>query len=118
MKSALGIHSPSKVFKEQVGKWIPKGLAVGIDANTDTALKSIDNMSDEMVDRMNKVVNIETGKMSFSGTGGSVNEILNANSVIKVENYNTLELDGEKVYENQKTIQKQKNLQYGFGGVQ
>ena len=118
MKSALGIHSPSKVFQEQVGKWIPEGVAIGIEANTDSAIKSIDKMNNEIFDKMESAVAFESGKMSVSGINGSVNEILNANSVIKVENYNTLELDGEKVYENQKTIQKQKNLQYGFGGVQ
>lgn len=118
MKSALGIHSPSKVFQEQVGRWIPEGVAIGIEANTDSALESIDKMNNEMLDKMSSAVNLETSKMSFSGIKGSVTDILNANSVIKVENYNTLELDGEKVYENQKTIQKQKNLQYGFGGVQ
>lgn len=118
MKSALGIHSPSKVFQDQVGKWIPEGVAIGIEANTDSAIKSIDKMNNEIFDKMESAVAFESGKMSVSGINGSVNEILNANSVIKVENYNTLELDGEKVYENQKTIQKQKNLQYGFGGVQ
>lgn len=118
MKDALGIHSPSKVFQEEVGKWIPEGVAIGIEANTDSALESIDKMNNEMLDKMSSAVNLETSKMSFSGIKGSVTDILNANSVIKVENYNTLELDGEKVYENQKTIQKQKNLQYGFGGVQ
>lgn len=48
-KNALGIHSPSKIFAEEVGKWIPKGIAVGIDANADAALKSIKSLSTEMV---------------------------------------------------------------------
>lgn len=34
-KSALSIHSPSRVFADEVGKWIPAGMAVGIEANTD-----------------------------------------------------------------------------------
>ena len=34
MKRALGIKSPSKVMRDQVGKWIPSGVAVGIEANT------------------------------------------------------------------------------------
>lgn len=117
MKDALGIHSPSKVFQEQVGKWIPEGVAIGIEANTDSALDSIDKMNDEIFDKINKAVYLEVSKKSMSGIKGSVTEILNTNSVIKVENYNTLELDGEKVYENQQTVQKQKNLQFGFGGV-
>ena len=32
-KNALGISSPSKVFADEVGKWIPAGMAEGIDDN-------------------------------------------------------------------------------------
>lgn len=117
IKNALGIHSPSTIFRDEVGKMLPAGLAIGIEANTDEALNAIDQMNDEIMNKMNKAVNIETSKMAFSGSNGSVSEILNANSVIKVENYNTLELDGEKVYENQQSVQKNKNLQYAFGGA-
>lgn len=116
IKDFFGIKSPSKVMRDQVGQWLPKGIAVGIDANTDSALNSIDKMNDEIMNKMNQAVNMETAKASFSGTSGSVSQILSANSVIQVENYNTLELDGEVVYENQKTVQQRKDLQYGFGG--
>ena len=47
---ALGIHSPSKVFADKVGAMIPAGIAVGINANSDVATKSIDNMTDSIVD--------------------------------------------------------------------
>lgn len=117
IKKFFGISSPSKLMAKEVGQFLPKGIAVGIDANTDSALNSIDKMNDEIMDKMSQAVNIETARASFSGTSGSVSEIMNANSIIRVENYNTLELDGEKIYENQETIQKNKNLQYGFGGA-
>ena len=116
IKKFFGIKSPSRVMRDQVGQWLPKGIAVGIDANTDSALNSIDKMNDEIMNKMNQAVNMETAKASFSGTSGSVSQILSANSVIKVENYNTLELDGEVVYENQKQVQQRKDLQYSFGG--
>ena len=117
IKGFFGIKSPSKLMAKEVGQFLPKGLAVGITANTDSALKAIDQMNEEIMDKMDKAVNMETAKASFSGTSGSVSEILNTNSVIRVENYNTLELDGEKVYENQQNIEKNKNLQYSFGGA-
>lgn len=117
IKSAMGIHSPSKVMADEVGKFIPAGIGVGIEANTESALKSIDEMNDEIMNKMRQAVNIETAKSSFSGTSGSVSQILSANSVIQVENNNTLELDGEKVYENQQKVTRNKNLQYGFGGA-
>ena len=31
-KGALGIHSPSRVFRDEVGKWIPPGVGEGMDA--------------------------------------------------------------------------------------
>ena len=116
LKKALGIKSPSKVMAKEVGQWLPKGIAVGIDANTDSALNSIDKMNDEIMNKMNQAVNMEMAKASFSGTSGSVSQILSANSVIQVENYNRLYLDGEQIHENQQTVQQRKDLQYSFGG--
>ena len=116
LKKALGIKSPSKVMAKEVGQWLPKGIAVGIDANTDSALNSIDKMNDEIMNKMSQAVNMETAKASFSGTSGSVSQILSANSVIQVENYNRLYLDGEQIHENQQTVQQRKDLQYSFGG--
>ena len=43
VKKVLGISSPSKVFAE-VGKWIPEGLALGIESN----LGSVQNAADAM----------------------------------------------------------------------
>src|SRR5699024_2108814 len=33
MKSALRIHSPSRLFRDDIGKMIPQGLAIGIEAD-------------------------------------------------------------------------------------
>ena len=116
IKDFFKIGSPSKLWRDEVGQWLPKGIAVGIDANTDSALHSIDKMNEEIMNKMNQAVNMEMAKASFSGTSGSVSQILSANSVIQVDNYNKLYLDGEEIYENQQTVQQRKDLQYGFGG--
>lgn len=44
-KSALGINSPSKVFADEVGKWIPEGIAVGIDKNAKSVLQSVKDVT-------------------------------------------------------------------------
>ena len=44
LKKLFGIHSPSKVMADQVGKYLPRGIAVGIDANTDSVYKAMDNL--------------------------------------------------------------------------
>lgn len=64
MKNALGIHSPSRVFRDQVGKFIPQGIAVGIKADTDSAIKAIDDMNDKIMSEMNKAVAVETGSLN------------------------------------------------------
>jgi len=50
VKSFLGIHSPSRVMRDQVGKFIPEGIAVGIDKGAKTALKSMDKLSQDLLD--------------------------------------------------------------------
>ena len=45
IKSFLGIASPSKVMRDQVGKWIPSGVAVGIQANTKPLTDAMHNLS-------------------------------------------------------------------------
>lgn len=42
-KKAAGIESPSKLFKQEVGRWMGKGVAVGVDDSTADVVKSIDN---------------------------------------------------------------------------
>ena len=45
IKSALGIHSPSRVMKNEVGKWIPAGIAVGMNKNIDWITSAAKNMA-------------------------------------------------------------------------
>lgn len=45
VKKVLGISSPSKVFME-LGKWIPEGLALGIEKNMDAVYSASDAMAD------------------------------------------------------------------------
>ena len=46
IKNVLGIASPSKVFRDQVGKMIPEGMAIGISANTDAVEDAMEDLSD------------------------------------------------------------------------
>ena len=40
-KAALGINSPSRVFKREIGYWIAPGIAEGVTSNADTLYTSI-----------------------------------------------------------------------------
>lgn len=114
MKSALGIHSPSTKFRDLVGKFIPQGIAVGIEADTDEALEAIKRMDNAMIDEMTKSVDMSKSGIATSGINGTVNQMLSASARQDIVIQSNLELDGEKVYENQQKVSAKKNLQYAF----
>ena len=45
IKSFFGINSPSKVMADEVGKWLPEGMAQGVIKNTRSAVKAMQNMA-------------------------------------------------------------------------
>lgn len=47
-KNALGIHSPSAVFRDAVGKWIPMGVAEGIEDNIGYAIKATSSLTSQV----------------------------------------------------------------------
>ena len=49
MQNALRIQSPSGVMRDDVGRWIPEGLADGIEKSEDTVTKSLRNMYEGMI---------------------------------------------------------------------
>lgn len=44
-ENTLEIKSPSRVFRDRIGKMIPAGIAVGIDQNAKVALNAVNNMA-------------------------------------------------------------------------
>lgn len=94
-KDALGIHSPSRVLRDKVGQWIPKGIAVGIEANTNTIDKAVDKMNDEIINKMNRAVNVETGRISANAI---VRSNANYNQAIYLNaNFDgSVDIDGKK----------------------
>lgn len=49
-KQRLGIGSPSKVFADEIGRWIPAGIAVGVDANAGEVESSVLGAVNESLD--------------------------------------------------------------------
>lgn len=47
-KSALKIGSPSRLLRDEVGKWIPEGIRVGIEGNTKPLFQSLATLSDSI----------------------------------------------------------------------
>lgn len=72
--SALGIHSPSRVFRDKVGKFIPSGIGVGIKQSTPALLSDADRMTDALVDRVSgasAAVDVAAGMSLASGANGA-----------------------------------------------
>ena len=110
-KSALGISSPSKVMRDQVGRWIPEGIALGIEENMDVVEDAFGQVVDSAA-----AAQVELGVMNQSramtrtaaesgGQFGALNENTLASIVdairtglqdVTVNSY----LDGELVTEN------------------
>lgn len=57
-KSMLGIHSPSRVMRDLIGKNIARGVAVGIEDETATAVAAVRAMSAQVVDAGNAYMEI------------------------------------------------------------
>ena len=86
-KRVLGIASPSKVFKDQVGKMLPAGIAVGVDANAGQALSAIDNLTNDLTNAATKtialppivggkVIPYSVGKSTSDETNDTLNKVL------------------------------------------
>jgi phage-related protein len=48
VKKKLDIHSPSRVMSDEVGKWIPRGIAVGIEKNQNPLKAAISGMASKI----------------------------------------------------------------------
>ena len=70
-KSALGIHSPSTVFRDMVGKMIPAGVTVGIEANAGKTIQAIKDYAKDLVTTID--TNKFLGKVNMSTAGININ---------------------------------------------
>jgi len=80
VKGFFKIGSPSKLFADEIGRWIPEGVAVGIETNTDSINNAIDDMvKDTMVspnlDMVNGISDSYSNAM-ITSTGNADNNVL------------------------------------------
>ena len=70
-KNELGIHSPSKVFKDEIGKHIVGGVIKGIEAEVPKLKKTMKKMSEEAVKAAGEV---DAAKGSYSDAASAIME--------------------------------------------
>ena len=71
VKDFFGIASPSKLMRDTIGKFIPLGMAEGIEQNSDSVLKAMNGLSDLATD-------------SFEGMNYSSGEGVNSSKVVNI----------------------------------
>lgn len=69
-KGFLGIHSPSRIMRDMVGRFIGEGIGVGILGSFDTVRKDIAAFNDSLIDEFNK-----SDSLSASMTFSAVREV-------------------------------------------
>lgn len=115
-KKIFGIHSPSKLFRNEIGKNLILGVGVAFEKDDNLINKQISDFGDDVYKKMQGAVNMETGKMAFSGTAGSVSQILSSNATFDGNFVVKAEVQEGTLFEANQRITRQKKLQTGFGG--
>ena len=70
VKGFLGIHSPSRVFRDQIGVMIGRGMALGLDDSASFVSKSMDSLVSSMsLDELNTLKTGRTNMTADDGTG-------------------------------------------------
>lgn len=68
VKGFLGIHSPSTLFKEEIGENIALGVAEGIDTKANKAVKAADQLAKDVYSRSKEWADRQTKYMELSYT--------------------------------------------------
>ena len=92
-KSIFGIHSPSRLMADEIGQYIPSGVSVGIEANTDSVLDSID----DMYDQIDKAISVENSKLSLNAISGDVYNKAFFTTPVAIDIKADVEMDNERV---------------------
>ncbi|NFA11334.1 phage tail tape measure protein, partial [Clostridium botulinum] len=100
-KDALGIHSPSRVFRDQVGKYMAQGVGVGFENETDNIKRSMQKDLSNLTTKMKTTVDFETSRTSRAMTAG-VNKTINNTNETVTNNDNGLTLKVDKFINNTK----------------
>jgi len=82
-KSFLGIHSPSRVFRDEVGKQISRGLAAGVTADQGKAVKAVEDLSKAVAKAGEKAVKQETANAKADRTKANAQITKHNNALAK-----------------------------------
>ena len=77
IRSLLGIHSPSRVMRDMVGKFIPQGIAVGMTSQDGFIASHAQTLKDQLTGSMSNIslpsVGLAGGSLATAGTSTTTN---------------------------------------------
>ena len=91
VKSIFGIHSPSRVFRDEVGKWIPAGVEVGVEQGMPSLKRSVEDNMATLTDV--EIPTIQANPRSLDNNNSEIIELLR---IIASKDFN-LQLDGREL---------------------
>lgn len=77
MQRALRIHSPSRKMRDDVGKHIPSGLALGIRENAKLAYQEMQKLSKNIIKPVSPEIALGTNRMIYSGNNSMEQAVKN-----------------------------------------
>lgn len=83
VKGALGIGSPSRLFADRIGKWIPAGITLGVERAMPKAKAFMGRMSTELIDAAN--IDSLTSRLALEGNPGDLGLGTGSTTVYNVE---------------------------------
>ena len=76
IKGFFGIGSPAKLFRDEIGHWIPAGLADGIEDNLKPVANAMDEMAELTTGTLESQIRVSSiGSMDFQGLRNNNNRI-------------------------------------------
>lgn len=100
IKNFFGIHSPSRVMSDQVGKYLSMGVAEGITDNLNYVQKAMNDLGNETLGSIDTNYDFNyTQQMSFNNDNSTLTKILNLLYIIanKDEKDISIDLNGREL---------------------
>ncbi|MDB1973132.1 hypothetical protein ABHA35_07570 [[Clostridium] symbiosum] len=94
-KKALGINSPSKLMRDEVGKFIPAGIAEGINRNAKVI--SFDAVANHIVSNAKSTIGAETVPLAYASGGTYIDYDRMGDQMRKAINGTAVQMDGKSV---------------------
>ena len=66
IKDFFGIHSPSRVMRDMIGKYLPPGIAIGFEMAMPKSVKDMENEIDSMTSNLQSRIEMNMNDMSAS----------------------------------------------------